>query len=789
MKRLILLIAICFGSFALANDDLKLWYNKPASDKWEDQEALPIGNGYMGAEIFGGVVDERVQFNECTLWTGKPHDYVREGAGDVLEEIRKLVFEGKEKEVTPIVREKFLSDPVRQKAYQPFGDLLFQFPDQAAATDYRRELDLNSAIAAVSYRVGDVRFRREVFASYPDHVIVIHLSADQPGKVKFTLKMTSPHPTARAKAIALDTLAMSGQIPDGGLRFESCLRAFGNGGNIGVSDNGITAGACDDVTLLLTAATSFVNFQDISGDPAARCAAILAKIKGKNYDSMRADHIADYSALFNRVSLDLGRTDQADQPTDQRLRRINKAANPSASTRKDAPVPDALPTDGLPADPALAALYFQFGRYMLISCSRPGSQPANLQGVWNALLNPPWESKMTTNINLEMNYWPAEVTNLSDCTAPLFDLIDDLAVSGARTAQKQYHSRGWVLHHNTDLWRGTAPINNIDGVWPTGGAWLCYHLWEHYLFTGDKAFLRNRAYKPMRGACEFFLDSLVKDPSTGYLVTNPSFSPEQGGLCAGPAMDMQMIRALFDATIKSTKILDTDADFAKQLTETREKLAPDKIGQHGQIQEWQEDKDVPNNNHRHMSPLWGLYPGAQFTPADPKLFDATKVLLKWRGDGSTGWSYAWRIPLWARVGDGDFAYRQLALQLGKKTSPNLFDKCGPFQVDGDFGSCAGVAELLLQSHVRDPNTGAFEIDLLPALPNAWKSGSIKGLCARGGFEVDLTWRDGNLTKSVIRSELGNPATIAYHGVQSDLKTVAGQTYVAEGTHPWEGFGR
>ena len=424
---------------------------------------------------------------------------------------------------------------------------------------------------------------------------------------------------------------------------------------------------------------------------------------------------------------------------------------------------------------------------MLISCSRPGSQPANLQGIWNELLSPPWESKMTTNINLEMNYWPAETANLGECTAPLWDLLDDLSISGARTAQKQYHARGWVLHHNTDLWRGTAPINNIDGVWPTGGAWLCYHLWEHYLFTGDRDFLAKRAYPLMKQASLFFVDSLVKDPTTGYLVTNPSFSPEQGSLCAGPAMDMQLIRALFDATTESAEILNVDADVVKQIEETRAKLAPDKIGQYGQIQEWQEDKDQPNNNHRHMSPLWGLYPAAQFTPDKPDLFNAAKLLLKWRGDGSTGWSYAWRISLWARVYDGDFAYRQLGLQLAKRTFPNLFDKCGPFQVDGDFGACAGVAEMLLQSQLRDSKTKTNEIDLLPALPSAWKSGSVSGLCARGGVVVDISWKDGRLTSATIHSKLGNPCLLEYHGVKLPITTVAGKDVTFRSDQAWSGF--
>ncbi|HEX3357285.1 MAG TPA: hypothetical protein VHS31_09965, partial [Tepidisphaeraceae bacterium] len=372
----------------------------------------------------------------------------------------------------------------------------------------------------------------------------------------------------------------------------------------------------------------------------------------------------------------------------------------------------------------------------------------------------------------------------SECTAPLVDLVNDLVISGSRTAKKQYHAGGWVLHHNTDLWRGTAPINNIDGIWPTGGAWLCYHLWEHYLFTGDKSFLSERAYIPMREASQFFVDSLVKDPKTGWLVTNPSFSPEQGGLCAGPSMDMQIIRALFDATMESASLLGKDRILMNEIAAKRAQLAPDQIGKHGQLQEWVEDVDVPDNNHRHMSPLWGMYPGAEFTPENPKLFAAAKLLLKWRGDGSTGWSYAWRINLDARAYNGDEAYRQLSMQLGKRTFPNLFDKCGPFQVDGDFGACAGVAEMLLQSQIRDLKTGTQEIDLLPALPAAWAKGSVTGLCARGGFEVDMSWDKGQLTHTVIRSKLGNPCVLAYNGIKLDLKTTAGGVYAYEGTTPW-----
>jgi alpha-L-fucosidase 2 len=754
-----------------------LWYAQPADPKqWE--QALPIGSGRLAAMIFGDLPTERIQFNEDTLWTGKPHNYDHPGAAETLPQIRQLVFENKIKDAEALCKEKFLSVPLRQKAYQPFGDIHLQFPSTTNFTNYRRQLDLNTAIATTTYRAQGIAYAEEVFASYPDNVIVAHISADRPGSVNFTATMDSPHKPSETNTSANNTLVLTGQVQDivkpfeMGTRFESILRVLTTGGTVSKSQNGITVEYANDATLLLVARTSFKNFQDVSGDPAAACQADLAALQGKTYDQLRDTHIKDHQSLFGRVTIDLGNTDAANLPTDERLKRIVASKDGSALTE----------------DPALPALFFQYGRYMLISSSRPGTQPANLQGVWNQLLNPPWESKYTTNINVEMNYWPAEVANMSECTQPLFAMIRDLSISGGLTAKELYSSRGWVLHHNTDIWRGTAPINGIDGVWPTGGPWLCSHLWEHYLFTGDKDFLASTAYPLMKGAALFFVDSLVKDPTTGYLVTCPSFSPEQGALCAGPAMDMQLIRALFDSTIESTKILNTDQDFAQKLETVRSQLGPDKIGKYGQLQEWQQDIDAPNNNHRHMSPLWGVYPGTLFTPDNPELFDAAKLLMKWRGDGSTGWSYAWRIPLWARAYDGDFAYRQLSLQLAKRTFSNLFDKCGPFQVDGNFGATAGIAELLLQSQLHPKsNPNATQIDLLPALPKAWPTGSVTGLCARGGFEVDMTWRDGALTSATIRSKLGDPCLIRNAGREISLTTTAGSAYRLDAQlHPTEG---
>ena len=595
---------------------------------------------------------------------------------------------------------------------------------------------MGTAIATTTFQLGGVKYKREVFATHPDQAIVLHLTADKPGQVSFTLKMDSPHKDSNTAALTGDTLSLTGQVETDGLKFESRVQVVAQGGAVATNGNTLVIGNADSATVILVAATSFKNFQDITADPAKQCTTGLASAAKKDYPTLLTAHLADYQKLFGRVNIDLGHTVAADLPTDERLKKVH--------------------TDGIETDPALAALHFQYGRYLLIASSRPGGQPANLQGLWNEELNPPWESKWTLNINCEMNYWPAELCNLSECTGPLFDMIDDLAVSGARTAKKQYGARGWVVHHNTDIWRGTAPINNIDGIWPTGGAWLCYHLWEHYLFTGDKKFLAH-AYPVMKSASEFFMDDLVKDPKTGWLVSSPSFSPEEGGLCIGPTMDHQLIRALMDATLASAKILDTDKKFAAQLAAVRQQVAPDQIGQHGQLQEWLQDIDVPNNNHRHMSPLWALYPGAEITPQRTNLFAAAKVLLQWRGDGSTGWSYAWRMPLWARAGDGDVALRQFNGLLQKRTLPNLFDLCGPFQIDGNFGACAGVAEMLVQSQQTQaghPDTRIIE--LLPALPKAWPDGAVTGLCARGGFEVDETWHDNKLTHATICSKLGNP---------------------------------
>jgi len=740
MKTVLLLAALAPTLFAQSPSTL--WYRQPATD-WV--QALPVGNGRLGAMVFGAPGRERIQFNESTVWTGEPHDYSHHGAAQYLGQIRDLLWAGKQKDAEDLAGREFMSVPLHQKAYQALGDLEIDFPTVTGpVADYRRALDLDTGIATVEFTHGGRQYRREIFADYPSNVIVVRITG-----AEFTPSLKAAHPATVAPDV------ISGGIPDGAIRYEAKY--------VAVREASAT-------TLILAAATNFKSYKDVTADPHARVEATLAAARAKGYAALRAEHLADYQKLFRRVTLDLGHTDSEKLPTDERIAKFRTAP-----------------------DPSLVALVFQYGRYLMIAASRPGGQPSTLQGLWNSSNNPPWDSKYTDNINTEMNYWPAGVANLAECQLPLFDALKDLSISGAITAKEQYNARGWVLHHNFDLWLGTAPINASNhGIWQTGGAWLSTHLWEQYLYTGDQTFLRDTAYPLMKGAALFFVDSMVKDPKTGLLITGPSNSPEQGGLVMGPTMDRQIVRSLFGEVAAASKILKVDAALRDQLEGMRKQIAPNQVGQYGQLQEWIEDKDDPKNNHRHQSHLWGVYPGYEITAyGTPDLWKAARQSLIYRGDEATGWSMGWKLNLWARFLDGDHAYKilqNLVQPAGGRQAglyPNLFDAHPPFQIDGNFGAAAGIAEMLLQSH--DPyatptsltavQTGdAAFLNLLPALPSAFPSGRVTGLRARGGLGVDLEWKDGKLVKAVVTPAASKPVRLRYAGKEKEVQMKAGQTY-------------
>jgi alpha-L-fucosidase 2 len=902
----------------ILSQDLKLWYNKPAA-KWV--EALPVGNGRIGAMIFGGAGQDHIQFNEETLWTGEPRSYSRPGAYKYLDTIRQLLFAGKQKEAEALAEKEFMGlksnegkkdvwvnkilqykeaakanfddskwktmkvpsydgwevigfegldgavwlrtsfelpaswsakelvldlnrisnydltyingkligsqenneprkykipkdllhagknniaiqvlnyadkggiqgykdttkhigiysandestkislngqwkyfiqddDPpaigVYQASYQPFGDLFLNFKNTEQATGYRRELDLENAIASTNYSIDGVNYKREYFVSQPNQVLAINLTASKKSSLSFELAVTSPHKNYTVSRIDNNTIALSVKIRNGVLRGESYVQVKTTGGHLKFENGKLIIERADEVTVYLTAGTNYKNYHDVSANPAAPCISALTSIKGRSYQQIKATHSKEYQQYFNTFSMDLGKSENEKLPTDERLEKFASSD-----------------------DPSFVALYLQYGRYLLIASSRPGTRPANLQGIWNDQLNPPWGSKYTTNINLEMNYWPAEALNLSPMHEPLFKMLEELAETGRQTAKDHYNAPGWVLHHNTDLWRGTAPINAANhGIWVTGGAWLCRHLWAHYLFTQDKNFLQHTGYPIMKEAALFFNSFLIKDPKTGWLISTPSNSPEQGGLVAGPTMDHQIIRGLFNSVVTASALLNIDSTLRNTLKEKIKQIAPNQIGKYGQLKEWMQDVDDTTNKHRHISHLWAVHPGNEINWDDtPELMKAAMQSLLYRGDAATGWSLGWKINCWARFKDGDHAFRLVQMLMspaknGAGSYPNLFDAHPPFQIDGNFGGAAGIGEMILQSHTK-------YIDILPALPAALPIGGVKGYCARGGFVFDIKWSEGKLQELTVTSKAGQPLLLRYNNKIVKMETAKNAIY-------------